>query len=110
MGLQCGHCCGPPRASASLAEHLDGAAATPPIQSVHPKRADVVSCPVCAQIEEVKRVLRLMPIFFTMIMFWAVYAQMSSLFVVQGEQMDRRARMQGQARDCMRWLTPSVAC
>lgn len=41
------------------------------------------------QVEEVKRVLRLMPIFATMIMFWAVYAQMGSLFVVQGEQMDR---------------------
>jgi len=47
------------------------------------------------QVEEVKRVLRLMPIFATMIMFWAVYAQMSSLFVIQGEQMDRSVSVGG---------------
>ena len=46
--------------------------------------------PSARDVAEVRQVVRLLPIFGTMIMFWAVYAQMSSLFVIQGEQMDRR--------------------
>ncbi|CAG9466836.1 unnamed protein product [Pedinophyceae sp. YPF-701] len=47
------------------------------------------------QVEEVKRVMRLLPVFVTMIAYWTMYAQMGSLFVIQGEQMDRRVRVGG---------------
>ncbi|KAK3251584.1 hypothetical protein CYMTET_39083 [Cymbomonas tetramitiformis] len=43
-----------------------------------------------AQVLEVKLVVRLMPVFFTQIMYWAVYTQMSTVFVEQGEQMNRK--------------------
>jgi len=43
-----------------------------------------------SQVEEVATILRLLPIMFTGILFWAVYAQMSSAFVLQAKQMDCR--------------------
>ncbi|KAK9806330.1 hypothetical protein WJX72_010466 [[Myrmecia] bisecta] len=42
-----------------------------------------------SQVEEVRMVLRLMPIFFTTILFWTIYVQMGSFFVEQGAAMDR---------------------
>jgi peptide/histidine transporter 3/4 len=43
-----------------------------------------------AQVEEVAMVLALLPVFCTGIVYWMVYAQMGSVFVEQGAQMDRR--------------------
>lgn len=42
------------------------------------------------QVEEVKLVYRMLPIFFSTIMYWTIYMQMGSFFVVQGSKMDRR--------------------
>ncbi|XP_024026707.1 protein NRT1/ PTR FAMILY 8.1 [Morus notabilis] len=42
------------------------------------------------QVEELKAIIRLLPIWATGIMFSAVYSQMGSLFVLQGLTMDRR--------------------
>lgn len=42
------------------------------------------------QVEELKAIIRLLPIWATGIMFSAVYSQMGSLFVLQGQKMDRR--------------------
>ncbi|KAJ4725639.1 protein NRT1/ PTR FAMILY 8.1-like [Melia azedarach] len=42
------------------------------------------------QVEELKAIIRLLPIWATGIMFSAVYTQMSSLFELQGERMDTR--------------------
>jgi hypothetical protein len=43
-----------------------------------------------SQVEEVAMVLALLPVFLTGIVYWMVYAQMGSIFVEQGAQMDRR--------------------
>lgn len=43
-----------------------------------------------AQVNDVAQVMRLMPYISTIIVFWAVYAQQSSNFVLQGCQMDLR--------------------
>ncbi|OMO90509.1 Proton-dependent oligopeptide transporter family [Corchorus olitorius] len=40
------------------------------------------------QVEELKAIIRLLPIWATGIIFAAVYSQMSNLFVLQGERMD----------------------
>lgn len=42
-----------------------------------------------SQVQEVKLVLRMLPIFFTTIFYWSIYMQMGSLFVQQGAMMDR---------------------
>ena len=41
------------------------------------------------QVEEVKLVYRMLPVFFATIMYWTIYMQMGSFFVVQGSKMDR---------------------
>ncbi|GLC42322.1 hypothetical protein PLESTB_000659700 [Pleodorina starrii] len=41
------------------------------------------------QVEEVKMVLRLMPVFFTTMLYWTIYTQMGSFFVQQGNLMAR---------------------
>ena len=41
------------------------------------------------QIYEVKLVLRLLPILLTTVVFWAIYAQMGTLFITQGLMMNR---------------------
>ena len=41
------------------------------------------------QVEEVKLVIRMLPIFFPTILYWTIYVQMGSFFVVQGAHMDR---------------------
>ncbi|KAL3151753.1 hypothetical protein ABBQ38_012730 [Trebouxia sp. C0009 RCD-2024] len=43
-----------------------------------------------AQVEEVRMVMRMLPIFFTTILFWTIYCQMGSFFVEQGTQMNRQ--------------------
>ena len=40
------------------------------------------------EVEEVKCVLRLLPIAFTLIFYQAIYAQMTTMFILQGEGMD----------------------
>jgi len=42
-----------------------------------------------AQVEEVRLVVRMFPIFVTTIFYWIIYQQMGSVFVEQGELMDR---------------------
>lgn len=54
-------------------------------ESVNPWRLCTVT-----QVEELKAIVRLLPIWATGIIFSAVYSQMSSLFVLQGERMDTR--------------------
>lgn len=41
------------------------------------------------QVEEVRMVVRLLPVFFTTILYWTVYAQMGTFFIMQGTQMER---------------------
>ncbi|KAG2425090.1 hypothetical protein HXX76_013999 [Chlamydomonas incerta] len=45
------------------------------------------------QVEEVKMVLRLMPVFFTTMLYWTIYTQMGSFFVQQGNLMARDVAM-----------------
>ncbi|GIL61727.1 hypothetical protein Vafri_16126 [Volvox africanus] len=47
------------------------------------------------QVEEVKMVLRLMPVFFTTMLYWTIYTQMSSFFVQQGNLMARDVILPG---------------
>ncbi|KAL6768208.1 NRT1 [Auxenochlorella protothecoides x Auxenochlorella symbiontica] len=47
------------------------------------------------QVEEVKLVLRMLPIFVTTILYWTVYMQMGSFFVVQGASMNRTMPLPG---------------
>lgn len=47
------------------------------------------------QVEEVKLVVRMLPIFFTTILYWTIYIQMGTFFVVQGSYMDRRIHLPG---------------
>jgi peptide/histidine transporter 3/4 len=42
------------------------------------------------QVEEVAMVVALLPVMCTSVVYWLVYAQMGSVFVQQGAQMDRR--------------------
>ena len=42
------------------------------------------------QVDEVRMVVRMMPVFWTTAFYWAIYAQMGSFFVEQGQFMDRR--------------------
>ncbi|XP_076446914.1 solute carrier family 15 member 4-like [Babylonia areolata] len=39
-------------------------------------------------VESVKAVLRVLPVFLTIVMYWAVYNQMSTTFLFQGERLD----------------------
>lgn len=47
------------------------------------------------QVQEVKLVFRMLPIFFATIFYSTVYVQMGSFFVVQGAYMDRRLTLPG---------------
>ncbi|XP_037494427.1 protein NRT1/ PTR FAMILY 8.1 [Jatropha curcas] len=53
-------------------------------ESVDPWRLSTVT-----QVEELKSIIRLLPIWATGIIFAAVYSQMSNLFVLQGDQMNK---------------------
>ena len=46
-----------------------------------------------AQIDEVKLVLRMLPIFATTILYWTIYMQMGSFFVEQGSCMNRTTKI-----------------
>uniref|UniRef100_A0A7R9VQN8 Uncharacterized protein n=1 Tax=Chlamydomonas euryale TaxID=1486919 RepID=A0A7R9VQN8_9CHLO len=48
------------------------------------------------QVEEVKLVLRLLPVFFCCILYWTIYTQMSAMFVTQGNNMHRSFEWNGQ--------------
>ncbi|PRW50755.1 NRT1 PTR FAMILY -like [Chlorella sorokiniana] len=47
------------------------------------------------QVEEVKLVLRLLPVFATTSLYWTIYMQMGSFFVAQGVKMDRTLPLPG---------------
>ncbi|KAF5831125.1 POT family-domain-containing protein [Dunaliella salina] len=47
------------------------------------------------QVEEVKLVLRLLPIFGATVLYWTIYTQMGTLFVQQGNLMDRAMSVPG---------------
>lgn len=47
------------------------------------------------QVEEVKMVLRLLPVFFCCILYWTIYTQMSAMFVNQGNNMNRVVEWHG---------------
>jgi dipeptide/tripeptide permease len=38
------------------------------------------------QVEEVRMVVRLLPVFFTTILYWTVYAQMGTFFIMQARR------------------------
>ena len=38
------------------------------------------------QVEEVRLVVRLLPIFFTTILYWTIYAQMGTFFIMQARR------------------------
>ena len=39
------------------------------------------------QVEEVRMVVRLLPVFFTTILYWTVYAQMGTFFIMQARSL-----------------------
>jgi hypothetical protein len=43
-------------------------------------------------VEEVKMVMRMLPIFCTTMLYWTIYVQMGSMFVQQGSLMDGEVR------------------
>lgn len=47
------------------------------------------------QVDEVKLVIRMLPVFFPTILYWTIYVQMGSFFVVQGAHMDRTMNLPG---------------
>lgn len=55
-------------------------------ESVYPWRL----CTTVTQVEELKAIIRLLPVWATGIIFTTVYGQMSTLFALQGERMDTR--------------------
>ena len=66
---------------------LDVAAQVPPHLAMRVKRFTK------EQVDEVKLVLRMLPIFLSTIMYWTVYMQMGSFFVMQGAHMDRNVQL-----------------
>mmetsp|Transcript_33294 Transcript_33294/g.78958 ORF Transcript_33294/g.78958 Transcript_33294/m.78958 type:complete len:662 (+) Transcript_33294:161-2146(+) len=65
------------------------AAAAPPTATPHRGPGDGRPRFSQKQVEEVKLVLRMLPVFFTTVTYSTVYAQFNSFFIVQGEKMDR---------------------
>lgn len=45
------------------------------------------------QVDEVKLVVRMLPVFFATILYWTIYIQMGSFFVVQGSRMNRQVEL-----------------
>uniref|UniRef100_A0A0D6QRH6 Major facilitator superfamily (MFS) profile domain-containing protein n=1 Tax=Araucaria cunninghamii TaxID=56994 RepID=A0A0D6QRH6_ARACU len=68
---------------------LDKAAVVDPEMDQAPKRSSPWKISTIRKVEEVKMVLRLLPIWSTCIMFWTVYSQMTTFSVVQADTMDR---------------------
>jgi len=50
------------------------------------------AAPTVTEVEEVKMVVKLLPIWSTCILFWTVYSQMTTFSVEQATRMDRRLR------------------
>ncbi|KAL7586573.1 hypothetical protein Lser_V15G38317 [Lactuca serriola] len=69
---------------------FDKAAVVTPNGSINPWNLCSVT-----QVEELKAVIRLLPIWATGIIFSTVYAQMSNLFVLQGSTLDPRVGISG---------------
>lgn len=85
----------PPKVSplARLSKVLWTAFTTPPPESGVTDwldRATLNGKFTARQVNEVRAVVRVMPVFFTSVLYWTVYQQMSSVFVEQGMQMDRK--------------------
>jgi peptide/histidine transporter 3/4 len=66
---------------------LDVASQVPPHLATKVKRFSK------EQVDEVKLVLRMLPIFLSTIMYWTVYMQMGSFFVMQGAHMNRNVNL-----------------
>jgi peptide/histidine transporter 3/4 len=45
------------------------------------------------QVEEVRLVVRLLPIFFTTILYWTIYAQMGTFFIMQARPRRKYSRL-----------------
>ncbi|TKW39955.1 hypothetical protein SEVIR_1G213900v4 [Setaria viridis] len=56
------------------------------------KRAPAPAASTVTEVEEVKMVVKLLPIWSTCILFWTVYSQMTTFSVEQATRMDRRLR------------------
>ncbi|RWW09799.1 hypothetical protein GW17_00026691, partial [Ensete ventricosum] len=74
------------RESATRIRFLDRAAIDVDLGATQGKRR----LPTLTDVEEVKIVIRMLPIWATTIMFWTVYAQMTTFSVSQATTMDRR--------------------
>ncbi|VAH33164.1 hypothetical protein VPH35_021903 [Triticum aestivum] len=53
--------------------------------------ADPATAVTVTEVEEVKMVVKLLPMWSTCILFWTIYSQMTTFSIQQAEQMDRRA-------------------
>ncbi|XP_020164487.1 protein NRT1/ PTR FAMILY 6.4-like [Aegilops tauschii subsp. strangulata] len=53
--------------------------------------ADLATAVTVTEVEEVKMVVKLLPMWSTCILFWTIYSQMTTFSIQQAEQMDRRA-------------------
>eukprot|EP00775_Hariotina_reticulata_P008543 gene8543-8726_t len=47
------------------------------------------------QVDEVKLVLRLLPVFFTTVMYWTIYSMMGTFFIQEGTLMDNAVTLPG---------------
>ena len=56
------------------------------------------------QVNEVRMVLRMTPIFLLTILYWTVYSQMASVFVIQAKYMDRRIPIGDATYKCARFI------
>jgi hypothetical protein len=56
------------------------------------------------QVEEVRMVVRLLPVFFTTILYWTVYAQMGTFFIMQARRSPLMLCLHGRRRCCSRCL------
>ncbi|XP_044970190.1 protein NRT1/ PTR FAMILY 6.4-like [Hordeum vulgare subsp. vulgare] len=53
--------------------------------------ADPATAVTVTEVEEVKMVVKLLPMWSTCILFWTIYSQMTTFSIQQAQQMDRRA-------------------
>uniref|UniRef100_A0ACD5TT63 Uncharacterized protein n=1 Tax=Avena sativa TaxID=4498 RepID=A0ACD5TT63_AVESA len=74
--------------AAIVEEELDSSSSTPSPGKKKTRKKWAV-CTV-TEVEEVKQVIRMLPTWATTILFWTVYAQMTTFSVSQAQAMDRR--------------------
>jgi hypothetical protein len=108
-------CSQPPPApagqSAGCARRCSGLHSTVAGGSMRLERASTTPAPTPpAQVEEVKMVLRMLPIFFTTMLYWTIYVQMGSMFVQQGSLMDGRVRCRAGPPAAAGRLTGAPCC